>query len=576
METLDMTGKEDTSAKNEMLLAAIRDTGIPAADRSDVLIFNVCENGLDFRRSVEQLVAEADLGRELKKQAEAMGKSALASERFLGTFRSQATSALYAMVTRGQGHICLPAKDEEAEPLQVGDSVLVDVKQERVIGLDGHAPMAGEVVPVDSKPAGRPGHVIVKYQERLHLARLHHSLIERPDLCQPGASVVYDPLTQFVLASIETGSDGDELLVDPATIAAVRRCHVAAPKRVIDEILQRVRLYITHPEWIDAMQARQRCSYLFVGGTGGGKSFHLKLLVNEIHDLVEQHTGQRTSRLVMVDASQFWDPLFGATEQKIVGWFARIEKIARRGLRGLDGREVVLPLVIAIEECEALFRSRGDMSGSGHLFDRPLSLLLQKIESLESTLQVPIIFIATSNRADLADAAALRRIGVRQVCFGSLRADEALAVLKKKTPDSMTIYGEHERGRAEAREALYRAVIGYLYGPTPKQPIAEVRLGNSERRPLNRRDVVTPALLEEATSAAVDSCLHKSDRAGRLLGLDAADVIGFLHRHFVNLARTLRPHNVAEHATDWFERERPTVVEVVPLVDDRRPTPFVR
>ena len=98
-----------------------------------------------------------------------------------------------------------------------------------------------------------------------------------------------------------------------------------------------------------------------------------------------------------------------------------------------------------------------------------------------------------------------------------------------------------------------------------------MRLGNSERRVLNRSDVVTPSVIEEAVSAGVDRCLRKSHKAGKLLGLDAVDVVGFLHRHFTNLARTLRPHNLAEHAADWYENDRLNVQDVVPLVDRHRP-----
>jgi hypothetical protein len=561
-----------TTDQNEKLLKTMHDTKLPAADRGDALIFNVCEQGIDYRPTVHQLISEADTGRKLKEKADAEGKSALMSERYLGESK-QPNGHSFAMVTHGQGSVYLPAAPEKLKQYRVGDAVLIDRKQERIVGLDGHVPMAGDIVPVDSLPPDMPGHVIVVHQDRRQLARLHHSLLERPELCQPGREVVYDPMTQFALAGIETGSNGEELLVDPSSIANVRRSDVGAPKPVVDAILSRARQYIEHPDWVERMQSRLRCSYMFVGATGGGKSYHLKLIANGIHDLVEQYTGERTSRLVIVDASDFWDPLFGATERRIARWVEKIQKLGERRLRERDGRDLQIPLIIAVEECEGLLRNRGESQGSGHLFDRPVSLLLQKTESLESALQVPIIWIMTSNRPDLVDPAARRRMGMRQVVFGSLRASEAVAVLKTKLPESMPIYGAHGTDE-DRRAALVRAVISYLYGPEPNQAIVEVRLGNSDRRPLNRADVVTPAVIEEAVSEAVDRSLTKSDRAGRLLGLDAADVIGFLDRHFVGLARTLRPHNIAEYATDWYERDRPMITEVVPLADRRRSVPL--
>jgi hypothetical protein len=92
---------------------------------------------------------------------------------------------------------------------------------------------------------------------------------------------------------------------------------------------------------------------------------------------------------------------------------------------------------------------------------------------------------------------------------------------------------------------------------------------------LNRADVVTPAIIDEAVSGAADRCMRKSHRAGRLIGLDAADIVGYLDRHFASLARNLRPHNVAEYATDWFERDRPTIADVVPLAARRHPVPLL-
>jgi len=554
--------------KNQQLMDLLRDRTMSTADRGDMLIYNICEQGIDLRSTGHQLIEDADVGHEQQQKKEKEGQNALVSERLLGTV-TRPLGHFYALISRGRGHVYLPAKPEDVEGVRIGERILVDMKEEKIAGPDGHLPDTGEVVSIDSAPPETPGQVIVNYEHRRRLARLHDDLLQRPEECQPGKEVLFDPVTDFAFAAIETGSDGEELLCKPEHIADVTRKDVGAPKPVVDEIVARFKQAVEHPDWNETMQVRQRCSYLFSGGTGSGKSFNLKLIANEIHDYVEERTGQRSSRLVIVDASQFWASLFGETEQRIARWAKKLESLGSRVLKDRDGKDVHFPVVVALEECESFLRSRGDMQGSGHLFDRPLSLFLQKTESLENALQVGIIWIATSNRPDLADSAALRRVGMRQVCFGSLRANEAMAVLKKKVPETMKIQ-RHSRGDGDPRESLLRRVIAYLYGPEPKQPLAEVRLGNSERRVLNRSDVVTPAVLEEAVSSAVDRCLRKSHLAGKLLGLDVADVIGNLHRHFCSLARTLRPHNLAEHATEWFERERPMVTDIVPLINDRR------
>ena len=108
---------------------------------------------------------------------------------------------------------------------------------------------------------------------------------------------------------------------------------------------------------------------------------------------------------------------------------------------------------MCVEECDALLRTRGDQTGSGHLFDRPLALFLQKIESLEAALKCPILWVATSNRPDLVDPASLRRIGMRTVTFGTLTAAEAAVVLAKKLPEACRSAPRRPRRRLARRPA---------------------------------------------------------------------------------------------------------------------------
>ncbi len=547
----------------------VRDRRMPAKDRSDLLIYAVSENGVDCRDAIADVLEQLDSIEKLQEALALQEQSTLTSERFVGAFARE-EEARYAIVTRGPGTVYLPATEADILGLGSGDQILVDLKSERIVGRDGAAPLSGEVVRVESRPSGDPGHVIVKRHDQLELARLHHSLANDAGKCQPGTEVVYDAERKFVVAEADVDCGGDELLVDLSTVAEVRRDQVGAPHPVVDEILDGIKISIQHPDWAEQMGVRFRRSYAFVGTTGGGKSFHLKLIATEVHDLVEQLSGQRRSRLIMVDASQFWSPYFGSTEQNITGFAKKVKNLGRQTLADRDGRPLHVPLIVVLEECEALLRSRSD-GASHHLFDRPLSLLLQKTESLEDALEVPIIWLVTSNRPELVDAAALRRIGVRRVNFHTLNGSAVRAVLGKKIPESMPVAGE--LGSAEDRRvACIDRVVAYLLGDEPAQELAEVTMEDSTRRFVYRRNLVTPAVLEEAVSWAIDRSLRKSVRADELLGLEAKDVIDFLHKHYFNLARTLRAHNLAEYCPQWFENEGPGVHRVQPVLNpERRP-----
>ncbi len=558
----------DFAQQNLEMIALLQDERRKVADRGDMLTYAVCEHGIDMRPAVNQLIEDADLGRKLRDLAAERDAHTLAPERYLGP-STLADGKLYAMVTRGHLDVYLPARREQLEALKFGDPILVDTKEDRLVGRDGHAPISGEVVMVDARPACNPSQVIVTHNDRRQMARLPHELARQPNCCGPGSWVVFDAVRRFVLGQVDAENDGQDLLMSLDKLAAVTRHDVGAPQPVVEEILERFRIHAEAPDWYKTMQARDRCSYLFQGATGSGKSYTLALIANLTADVTEEVTGQRSSRIVMVDASQFWSPLFGQTEQRIAEWADKLSRLGARQVCDKQGQPVRLPLIIVLEECESLMRARGEQS-SGHLFDRPLALILQKTQSLENALRVPIIWIATTNRPDLVDPAALRRIGMRQVTFSTLSVAEAREVLLTKFDPSIPIAGEKTNDNEQARMAAVQRILGYLYGPEPKQAIAEVQFANSETRHLNRSDLVTPALLEEAVSMGIDQSLFKSRRAGRLVGMDVHDVLEFLHRHFAHMARTVRSHNVAEHCPEWFTDDSRFVNRVVPLLRRNR------
>ncbi|HVS35718.1 MAG TPA: hypothetical protein VMS17_09050, partial [Gemmataceae bacterium] len=138
--------------------------------------------------------------------------------------------------------------------------------------------------------------------------------------------------------------------------------------------------------------------------------------------------------------------------------------------------------------------------------------------------------------------------------------------------DRATTGGDHATtgGDAAARPAVMNQVLAYLYGNDPDQGLAEVRLVNAERRTLRRSDVITPALLEQAVSTAIDDCLRQSADAGELLGVDGEAIIRALHAQFVGLAAALRPQNLREHCPEWFAGETIHVEEVRPLMRRNR------
>jgi ATP-dependent 26S proteasome regulatory subunit len=554
-----------TTIATQNLSQMLRDESMSPQDRGDMLLYALNENGLDHRSAVQQLVTEADLGRSMDALLNNQSRRSLASERFLGPYHEPPLEP-FAIVTNGPHIIYLPCTVEQLHELRAGDAVLIDTESRRIVGRDGATPIGGEIVTIESRPPEHPRHAVIHQRDQFELVRLHADLIGQSTICQPGDQVLYDSVRKIVLGPVTTESSGEELLVASSALESVSRAEVGSPHPIVDEILERYKAACENRDWWQALRIRSRCSYLLVGGTGTGKSYNLKLLTNEVHNLVELWTGVRSSRLVMLDAADFWAPYFGETEQRISRWAAKLQRLGSQVLTFRDGRTARLPLIVCLEEAEGLLRGRGETDGSGHLFDRAMSLFLQKTDSLECALQVPVIWITTSNRPDLADSAALRRLGMRRVTFDMLTPAAMQSVLRTKITPDMPIGPAGEVDDA-ARVACIQQILGYLIGPQPRQEMAQVTLMNGKQLSVLRQDMISPALLEEAVSAGLDAALRTSRQVGRLVGLDAAAVIQALHRHFGELVPTLRPHNIAEYCPRMFQKESLQVREVRSLLE---------
>ncbi len=559
--TQKQTPQADTlDAKNKQFVKNWNDRSLSTLDRAQMAIFTLCEGGMDYTTGINQLIHNADESGKTDEAIKLLGQEPLVTERYLGPATINGVGSLgcalagtqYAWVTTRDGVNCLPC--DVKDQLNIGDIVLISPKVSRIVGKDGDLASTGSVAVVESIPEGDKGQVIVKggpTADTQVVAWLHHSLLA--DAPKPGDKVIYDDRHRFVLSRVSTDTDGKELLSELANLPIVRRAQVGSPHPIADQIINHFKDAIERPEWLKSMGSRDRKGYLFVGQTGGGKSYHIKMIATEVHDLVEQHTGQRTSRVFLCDASNFWSPYFGETEQKINNWAKKIAKLGSQKLTSKEGEELKVPILGVIEECEALFRSRGgDQHASGHLFDRVLSLLLQKLESVEDAIGVPIVWVCSTNRPDLIDAAAMRRIGMRKAIFGNLDSQATKLVMGTKMAAIKNVNAEE----------VVAQVVSFLYEAEDGQAMAEVSFQGGKKRVLNRRELVTPAILEEAVSSAVDWCISASRESNKLQDVSGDDVVDFLGSHFKHLAKTLTRENLPEHCPEWFAEDATPVTNV--------------
>lgn len=550
----------DLDAKKQAMkgfLQVVSDPTQPARARAEYMLLHANEIGLDLVEPVTSLVESLDQTSDLREQNEELVKKVAQQSSEVGpltaeVFWKQLTladgSTRFVLLTQG-GPILFPVDpnfDGDAQSLRSGDSVLVDPKAGTVVALDGAILPVGDVVTVEEAPADGEEQAVIKVRDELSTAYVAAGVRE-DERFRPGAQAIYDASRRLLQGVLEEKSDGTELLTPISELSEFTIDSMGSPPPVLHEILRRLKRMVEHPEWSKRMQARERASYLFFGPTGTGKTCSIKALVNLVADWVEELTGVRDARLVLCDASEFYSPYFGETEQKIAAWFRKLARVARQELVLPDGRKIVVPIVLCFEEIEHLIRRRGEGDSSSHLFDRALSPILQRTDDIRNSLDVPIIMIGTTNLRRVMDPAGRRRFAQRQVYFGMLDAMGALSVLEKKIPLGVEIRRQPRETPALARKRLLREVLYHLFNDADDQTIARVTLRDGQHLNLHRRDVISGALLESAVSHAIDVCLDRSEENGELLGLDASSVIGALSQQLEGLATCLTPQSVADY-----------------------------
>jgi ATP-dependent 26S proteasome regulatory subunit len=521
--------------------AVLTDRSLSPRQRAEFLLASSRAAGFDPVPPVARLIESADRAAD----TEAAGNP-LQPEVFLRRVEARGAPAALLLSQAG-AMVCPVERDLDLEGLRAGHSVLVDRGTGRVVARDGAALPTGEIARLEEAPADRDGLAIVLCRDQRSTAHFSEAAWESGRL-EAGVEVVYDPHRRFIHGVVDGDRREDAILTPIQELSGFSLDRLGAPNPVIWKILRIVRSTIEHPEWEQAMDARRRRSFLFWGPSGAGKTATIKTTVNLAADWVEEVTGRREPRVAFADASTFLDPYVGSTERRIVSWMDNLSRVARRPVEARDGRSFVPVTFAVLEEVDALLRHRGEPDGSGHLFDRFLSLILNRMDDATKRLDAPIIFIATSNRKDLLDPAARRRFAEREIMFSTLPAPAALSVLEKKVRPGMPIAAPRGEDPPAARASLIRSALHYLYGDGDDQALVECTLRDTRRITVSRRDVVTGGLIEAAVSRAIDESLDVAAGEGRLLGLDAGALIRALAEQFDALATGITSRNVHEYA----------------------------
>ena len=239
----------------------------------------------------------------------------------------------------------------------------------------------------------------------------------------------------------------------------------------------------------------------------------------------------------------------GRSDKQIDELFDDIYQLAAEKVESAQGELLGLPIVVILEEVEALGRRRGAHDGA--VYDRIIGTILQRLDDpIDDLGRLPIMLISTSNRPDLADPAILRRLGFLRANFTRLESEDLAAILSKKLKENYLYSPQDGLNEDQIRPHLIDRVVNWFFNSNGSNPgIVEVVLRDGSRIVKHRRDFLSGALVEQAVSNSIDQMAFSMEESGddRDIGFTAESLIESFRRQVDSLAESLTAWNAADH-----------------------------
>lgn len=532
------TGKKNS---NERLAEFLSDTEKSTEERASQLVIAVSNQGAATLPVIVDIVKRADVGA-------ASGNIEAFCER-----AARGATTIHRVIRIEERGTVLLVSNGDITTAEVPPHILKNLKRGDTVAVDG---MGVVVMVCESIPGvgdiGTVTEMLTSGDECIVDCAGSQTAVSIGEGLSVGKgdTVVFSRKQLSISEVVEKDEEQvEDLTVSASDIECMNLSDIGAIHPILDEMTSRMFAQIENPDWFEKLKMRPTVSYMISGPTGVGKSLHIRALAKRLLDRIKSETGETSSRLVDLSASSLYSPYFGTTEANIERFFSELRKTAEKDIAGKK-----YPLIVVLDEADALLRSRGESSSSSHLFDRTLSLILSKAQSVTEETACPIIWVTITNRADMVDSAAMRRFGMRSVVFGSLPEEGAEDILSRKI-DGMPIEG--------GKKTTIRNVLNAVYRPA-KPTFLQMRLANGEVINVNRSDHFTGAMIEEGVSRAADVCFMRSAEAGELQKVNAEMISESIESQYESLGETVKSNN-ASSVFPHLIGETDRVVAVAPV-----------
>ena len=460
---------------------------------------------------------------------------------------------VHVVTSDGQQRFPMLYEGVNPKELEAGATVLLDARGGVVLGCGPSLPQVG-VEAEFLRHLPDSGHVEVKLHGDplvLHASRAVLEAVEEGGVAR-GDAILVSPTREFAFRFIPGDKDRCHRFVDSEKIPdIVISRDIGKPHWVLGLLIRRMRILMFRPDILERFELRPRFSVLMTGPTGMGKTLHLKAFLSEFARMLEERSGRTDlgSRVIRVKTSEILSEFLGRSDKQIEELFDDIHHLASQKLETSQGERVHLPVVIVLEEVEAIGRRRGT-TYEGSIFDRIIGTFLQRLDDPTDDLgSLPILLISTTNRPDLLDPAFLRRLGARRAEFNKLGREDLAAILDKKLKPGYPYWGDNGSDPEQLRRGLIDRVVSLFFSYSPEEPgIVEIVLRDGTRVAKHRRDFLSGALIEQAVSNAIDEMAFAlEESAAAETGFTAACLMESFRRQIDGLAENLTAGNARDY-----------------------------
>lgn len=459
-----------------------------------------------------------------------------------------------AHVITYDGHPRFPALLEgiKLENLEAGMTVYVDGQGAVVLGTSKKLPLAGpEAAFLRHMPGTNVVEATVNEQQLLlHASRQLLSQIQAGEV-KRNQRLLFCPRREIAFHAIPAENDHTHRFVDRSRLPEVIASRdIGKPHWVLGWLMRRTRILLFRPDLRTRFDQRPRIAVLMTGPSGTGKTLTIRAFLHEFSRMLVERTGRTDlgTRVVRVKLAELLSEYLGRSDKNFDELFTAVHEIASEPIETADGEIIQLPCVLILEEAEGIARRRGDFDSG--VYDRIIGTLLQRLDDpTEDLSKLPLVFITTTNRPELFDAAMWRRLSGVRAHFGRLDREGLAAVLGKKLKKHYPYAANNGCPADKLRQGIIDQVAGWLFSKNSEDVgLVEFTLRDGKKITRHRRHFLTGSVVEQAVSNAIDQVVFAAEESDSTeVGMSAAGLIECLKQVIDGLAENMTPHNAGDY-----------------------------